>query len=73
MTGSQNGSASSTCPACGEDLVLEMDPAAPPDDQAVALLADPPFRYVCASEACRTRQESSLLTPPEGTRTRPGG
>jgi hypothetical protein len=41
-----------TCPSCGGDLVLEMDPAAPPDDQADVLLADPPFRYVCASADC---------------------
>jgi hypothetical protein len=40
------------CPTCGEDLVLEMDPAAPADAQASVLLADPPFRYVCASGTC---------------------
>ena len=40
------------CPACGDDLVLEMDPAAPDDAQACVLLADPPFRYACASPAC---------------------
>jgi hypothetical protein len=41
-----------TCPHCGEDLVLEIDPASPPDAQARVLLADPPFRYVCASPTC---------------------
>lgn len=40
------------CPTCGEELVLEMDPAAPPDAQAVVLLADPPFRFVCPSPDC---------------------
>ncbi len=47
-----NGSPISMCPNCGEDLVLEMDPASPPDAQASVLLADPPFRYVCASSDC---------------------
>ena len=46
------GSPHPTCPACGEALVLEMDPAAPPDAEASVLLADPPFRYVCASPGC---------------------
>ena len=40
------------CPACGEDLVLEMDPASPPDAQSQVLLADPPFRYVCDNPGC---------------------
>lgn len=40
------------CPSCGEELVLEIDPAAPPDAEANALLADPPFRYVCVSPDC---------------------
>lgn len=40
------------CPLCGQELVLQMDPAAPPDTQATVLLADPPFRYVCASPDC---------------------
>ena len=40
------------CPSCSEDLVLEMDPAAPPDSQANVLLDDPPFRYVYASTTC---------------------
>ena len=40
------------CPRCGAPLVLEMDPASPPDSQAQVLLADPPFRYVCASSRC---------------------
>ena len=46
------GSPIPRCPLCGEDLVLEMDPAAPPDAQMSVLLADPPFRYVCASSDC---------------------
>ena len=41
-----------SCPHCAADLVLEMDPTAPPDSQARVLLADPPFRYVCASAGC---------------------
>jgi len=49
------------CPGCGEDLVLEMDPACPPDSQARVLLADPPFRYVCASQGCSL---TSLDTSP---------
>ena len=49
------------CPHCGEALVLEMDPAAPPDAQANALLADPPFRYVCASANCSS---PGMATPP---------
>ena len=40
------------CRGCGEELVLEMDPASPPDEGASVLLADPPFRYVCRSAAC---------------------
>lgn len=40
------------CPNCGGGLVLEMDPASPPDAEASVLLADPPFRYVCASSDC---------------------
>jgi hypothetical protein len=48
MTGSQVPS----CPRCGKELVLELDPAAPPDSQASVLLADPPFRYVCESSGC---------------------
>ena len=47
-----SGSANPRCPRCGEDLVLEMDPACPPDAQATVLLADPPFRYTCASSDC---------------------
>jgi len=47
MTGPQT-----TCPRCGADLVLEMDPVSPPDDRAIALLADPPYRYVCPSPSC---------------------
>jgi hypothetical protein len=46
------GSPDARCPGCGEDLVLEMDPAAPPDAQARVLLADPPFRYGCPSSDC---------------------
>jgi len=46
------GSPTPRCPTCGDDLVLEMDPASPPDDQASVLLADPPFHYVCASPEC---------------------
>ena len=42
------------CPACGDDLVLEMDPASPPDAQSQVLLADPPFRYVCEGPRCTT-------------------
>jgi hypothetical protein len=49
MTGSPT---TPRCPSCGEDLVLEMDPAVPPDAQAQVLLADPPFRYACQSPAC---------------------
>jgi hypothetical protein len=41
-----------TCPRCGEPMVLQMDPASPPDSQAQVLLADPPFRYACASSGC---------------------
>ncbi len=37
-------------------LVLEMDPAAPPDSQAVVLLADPPFRLVCSDPDCSRPQ-----------------
>ena len=40
------------CPSCGADLVPEMDPTSPPDAEASVLLADPPFRYVCASPGC---------------------
>ena len=40
------------CPTCGEDLVLEMDPASPPDRDSQVLLADPPFRYVCEGPGC---------------------
>jgi hypothetical protein len=46
------GSAVPRCPSCGEELVLELDPAAPSDTQAPVLLADPPFRYVCESSSC---------------------
>jgi hypothetical protein len=53
MTGSP---ATPKCPTCGEDLVLEMDPAAPSDGHASVLLADPPFRYVCASPDCSSRR-----------------
>jgi hypothetical protein len=42
------------CPSCGEELILEMDPASPEDADAVVLSADPPFRYVCASPGCRS-------------------
>ena len=42
------------CPVCGEDLVLELDPASPPDTEGRALLADPPFRYTCPSLGCLT-------------------
>jgi hypothetical protein len=47
-----------TCPTCGDDLVLEIDPASPPDEQASALLADPPFRYVCVAPECGGRSRS---------------
>jgi hypothetical protein len=47
------GSTLPRCPACGEELILQLDPAAPPDAQARVLLADPPFRYVCGSPDCR--------------------
>ena len=40
------------CPSCGEEMVLEMNPASPQDDEAVVLSADPPFRYGCTSPAC---------------------
>jgi hypothetical protein len=43
-----------TCPTCGEDLVLELDPAAPEDADAVVLSADPPYRYVCPSPDCQS-------------------
>ena len=46
------GSTLPRCPACGEELILQLDPAAPPDAQARVLLADPPFRYVCESSDC---------------------
>ena len=49
MTASSNP----RCPRCGDELVLEMDPASPPDSEANVLLADPPFRYACASSDCR--------------------
>ena len=55
------GSRIPRCPDCGEALVLEMDPAAPPDAQASVLLADPPFRYVCASTNCSS---PTTTTPP---------
>ncbi len=42
------------CPSCGEDLVLEMDPASQTEADAVVLSADPPFRYVCVSPRCRS-------------------
>ena len=41
-----------TCPHCGEDQALEMDPASPPDEEAQVLLADPPFHFVCTSSGC---------------------
>ena len=50
------GSATPQCPSCGEELVLQMDPASPPDAQARLLLADPPFRYVCPSPDCPLRE-----------------
>jgi hypothetical protein len=46
------GSPMPRCPSCGAGLVVEMDPAAPPDADAIVLCADPPFRYVCASSQC---------------------
>jgi len=46
------GSPAPRCPHCGADLVLEMDPASPPDALASVLLADPPFHYVCTSSDC---------------------
>ena len=46
------GSMTPTCVGCGADLVLEMDPAAPPDAQAQVLLADPPYRLVCTNPRC---------------------
>jgi hypothetical protein len=46
------GSPTPRCPQCGEELVLQMDQAAPPDADASALLHDPPFRYACASPDC---------------------
>ena len=55
------GSPIPRCPNCGEDLVLEMDPAAPPDAQASVLLADPPFRYACSSANCSS---PGMTTPP---------
>jgi phage terminase large subunit GpA-like protein len=42
------------CPSCGEELILEMDPASPEDADAVVLSADPPYRYVCASPRCQS-------------------
>ena len=47
-----SGPATPSCPACGAELVLEMDPTSPPDAQSSVLLADPPFRYVCQSATC---------------------
>jgi hypothetical protein len=47
------------CPACGDELVLELNQAAPPDEQAVVLCADPPFRYVCASPSCSQAPENT--------------
>jgi hypothetical protein len=49
------GSTGPRCTQCGDDLILEMDPSSPPDAQAPVLLADPPFRYVCASSDCSSR------------------
>jgi hypothetical protein len=46
------GSTMPRCPSCGEELVIEMDPDLSPDTQEGLLLADPPFRYVCASPGC---------------------
>ncbi|MDQ6934253.1 MAG: hypothetical protein M3130_03015 [Actinomycetota bacterium] len=58
------GSPAPSCPHCGDDLVLEMDPASPPDALASVLLADPPFRYVCASSQCFSTQDgASTITP----------
>lgn len=54
------GSRIPRCPSCGEALVLEMDPGAPPDAQASVLLADPPFRYLCTATDC----SSSRMTTP---------
>jgi hypothetical protein len=48
------------CPRCHEPMVLEMDPASPPDSQSQVLLADPPFHFVCVSGSC-----SSATTPRE--------
>jgi hypothetical protein len=53
------GSSAPRCPRCGSDLVLEMDPASPPDALARPLLADPPFRFVCASPDCPTRRTAA--------------
>ena len=47
-----SGPAVPRCPSCGEDLVLEMDPATPEDGEAVVLSADPPYRYACTSPGC---------------------
>jgi hypothetical protein len=53
------GSPTPTCPACGDDLILEIDPASPPDAGAEVLLADPPFRFVCASSSCSMARSSA--------------
>lgn len=47
-----SSSPSSTCPSCGRELVLEIDPAAPSEERADVLLADPPYRYGCPSPRC---------------------
>ena len=56
------GSPMSRCPSCGADLVVEMDPASPPDAHAVVLCADPPFRLVCASPECPGGPAPSSIT-----------
>ena len=48
-----------TCHACHEELVLAMDPAAPPDEECSVLLADPPFRYVCVSATCSSSERAT--------------
>jgi hypothetical protein len=47
------------CPSCGEDLVLQLNQTTPPDDQAVVLCADPPFRYECTSPSCSQAPEDT--------------
>ena len=49
-------SADPRCAACGEYLVLQLDPASLPVTGEKVLLADPPYRYGCESPDCSRAQ-----------------